>query len=111
MSPQVVVESKLAKLREAVRNQPDSAKAHMQLGTALISTNNLPEAEAELKKAIELEPTYAEAWVNLGGLRLSRWDFDGCVEANQKAIACQPEMVTSSAGGRPCRPPPDSRTS
>lgn len=93
MSPQVVAESKLGVLREAVRSNPDSAKAHMQLGTALISTNNLQEAEAELEKAIEIEPDYAEAWVNLGGLRLSRWDFDGCIEANQKAVACQPEMV------------------
>ena len=93
MSPQIVAESRLAQFRKAVESNPDSAKAHMQLGTALISTNNLREAEAELKKALDIEPTYAEAWVNLGGLRLSRWDFAGCVEANQQALACQPQMV------------------
>ena len=30
--------------------------------------------------------------MNLGGLLLTRWDFEGCVEANSKAVECDPSL-------------------
>ena len=35
--------------------------------------------EADLRRAVELDPDYSEAWVNLAGVLLSRWDFEGAV--------------------------------
>jgi Flp pilus assembly protein TadD len=83
----------LAGLRQAVAAQPESAAAHVRLGTSLAKAGALGEAEAELRRAIELEPGMAEALVNLGGVMLSRWDFRGCVEVNRQAAAKQPAMA------------------
>jgi len=84
--------NRLARLRQAVTENPKSAEAHMKLGTALISTSSISEAEQSLKKAIELKPDYAQAMVNLGGIMLSRFDFSGCVELNRKAAECNPDL-------------------
>lgn len=83
----------LARLREAVVNNPDSPEAQMRLGSALVHTASLNEAEQALRRAVELEPNYAEAWINLGGVLMTRHDFEGCVEANQKAAACRPDLA------------------
>jgi tetratricopeptide (TPR) repeat protein len=51
------------------------------------------EAEQALKRASELDPACVQAWVNLGGVKLARWDFQGCIEANRKALEVNPELV------------------
>jgi tetratricopeptide (TPR) repeat protein len=53
----------------------------------------LKEARSELERAVELDPGYVEAWVNLGGVLMSCWEFDGCVEANQQAADCDPSCM------------------
>jgi tetratricopeptide (TPR) repeat protein len=53
----------------------------------------LGEGQAALERALELDPMSVEAWVNLGGARLARWDFAGCVEANQRALDCRPGLI------------------
>jgi tetratricopeptide (TPR) repeat protein len=42
---------------------------------------------------VEIAPDYAEAWSNLGGLLLERWDFAGCVDVNRKASALRPDLT------------------
>jgi tetratricopeptide (TPR) repeat protein len=86
--------SKIDEYRSAVEKNPESAVAHLKLGTfLLIKKQDAKEAEKEIRKAIEIKPDYAKAWVNLGGLLLATWDFKGCVEANSKAISCDPDLV------------------
>lgn len=85
--------TRVAKLREAVAADPDSARAHYRLGTYLLGLRKNEEAEAELRRAVELDPEFSEAWVNLGGLLFARFDFAGSVEANGKALAIDDELV------------------
>lgn len=82
----------LDKLRQAVAANPNSAETHQKLGTALL-TRSVTEAEKELQQAVQLDPKNVKAWVNLGGVRLTRWDFEGCAQANQRAIECDPDAV------------------
>lgn len=93
MSSEVSRREQLETLRSAVESDPGSARAHMRLGTALHRAGHIKEADAELSRAVELDPDLDEAWVNLGGVRFSNWDFTGCVEANRRAVACRPEGV------------------
>ena len=86
--------SKIEEFRSAIEKNPESAVAHLRLGTfLLLKKQDAKEAEKEIRKAIELKPDYAKAWVHLGGLLLARWDFKGCVEANSQAISYDADLV------------------
>jgi len=85
--------TKLQSLEQRVAKNPDSPSAHLKLGMAFVRQGALDKGEAEIRKALELAPDYAEAWVNLGGVKLTRFDFTGCVEANQKAVDLRPDFI------------------
>jgi cytochrome c-type biogenesis protein CcmH/NrfG len=71
--------ARLERCRQAVEQSPGSAAAHDKHGLALPKIGRLQEAEQANHKAGEIEPTLAEAWVSLGGVRLHSWDFEGCL--------------------------------
>jgi tetratricopeptide (TPR) repeat protein len=77
---------RIARCQKRVEEQPDSAVAHYNLGLAYTKSGRVKLAEEAYRKALELDPTLVEAWVNLGGVLLLRWDFQGCLEANQAAV-------------------------
>ncbi len=79
------------KLRKELASNPESARAHLRLGTLCQRAGHLEEAETTLRRAVELDPDLYEAWGNLGGVLFSRWDFVGSAEANQKAVECRPD--------------------
>ncbi len=54
---------------DVVAKAPHGARAHGNLGFALATRCRIPEAEAELARAIELDPGYLKAAVNLRLLR------------------------------------------
>lgn len=85
--------SHLATLEQKVADRPESAILRAKLGTALLRKGATKRAEAELKKALELDPECVPAMVNLGGIYLNRWDFQSCVEINRKAAECRPDTV------------------
>jgi tetratricopeptide (TPR) repeat protein len=85
--------SRLKERREAVAENPDSARAHLRLGTALMKVGMVGKAEESLRRAVEIDPEYAEAWSNLGGALLSRWDFAGCLDANRRALERKPDLT------------------
>jgi len=76
---------RVARCRAKVEEQPASPAAHYNLGLAYTASGRVKLAEEAYRKALELDSTMVEAWVNLGGVRLLRWDFQGCLEANQEA--------------------------
>jgi tetratricopeptide (TPR) repeat protein len=83
----------IRELRATAEREPDSLNAHLRLGTALAQRNQLPEAEKAILRALEIDPKCAGAYVNLGGIKLTALDFNGCVEANDKAIECDPNLT------------------
>jgi tetratricopeptide (TPR) repeat protein len=73
---------------------PEMAMSHYLYAVALIKQAAHPEqadlAQAELKRAIELDPHFGDAYLQLGILYSQREDFPAAVSALQKAIANTP---------------------
>lgn len=72
---------------------PSTANPHLARGTALLKAGSAREAEHELRRAVELDPRCAGAWVNLGGIHFSRWEWGAAVEANRRAAAADPALA------------------
>lgn len=59
-------------LEEAVRRDPRSSRAHLCLGKALLLVGDLGRAEQEVRKAVELHPTFWDAQLTLALVALKR---------------------------------------
>ncbi len=87
--------SRIARCEEAVAARPDSAVAHFNLGLAYTDRGFVRKAEEQYRRAVELDPTLVQAWVNLGGVRLLQWDFQGTLEATQQAARLDDSSVVA----------------
>jgi superkiller protein 3 len=77
---------RLARCQARVEEAPGSAAAHFNLGLAHTEIGRVDRAAAAYRKALEIDPDLLQAWVNLGGALLLKWDFRGCLEANLEAV-------------------------
>ncbi len=76
------------------------------LGTVLASAGRLQDAETALRRAIELRPDEASAYLNLARVELARGDRAGAIETLRRAAAAAPGDPRVSArlkelGGEP----------
>ncbi|MCG5075535.1 tetratricopeptide repeat protein [Paraburkholderia tagetis] len=105
-----------AAFERAIALRPDFMHAHFNLGTLLASTR--PEttdateatetAETALRRALELDPSFAPAWNRLGRL-LSGQRPDEAETALRRAIALNPELAAAhfNLGNLLCERRPD----
>jgi tetratricopeptide (TPR) repeat protein len=78
--------------RIVARLQPGSVDAHCSLALSLFKTRSgAPEAIAEFKKAIALQPDNAELQNNLGWMLLQNGRADEAIPCFQSALKLQPE--------------------
>ena len=77
-------------LRQIVSSDQKDFQAWTELGTAYFLTKNAGESEKAYLHAMELEPTFTLALLDLGKLRLEQKNFDGAVEVLSKAAALPP---------------------
>ena len=87
------------KLERFVRLQPDNALANYFYAMALWkesgrSTNQqtLNQIETTLTKAINIDPKYAEAYLQLGNLEASRHEYQKAIGFYSKAIEVNPQL-------------------
>ncbi len=70
--------------------QPDAAPGHAALGQALLRLQRLPEAEAALRRALDIDPSLFWAWTHLAMLQYSRGESVAAEASLAKADAIQP---------------------
>jgi tetratricopeptide (TPR) repeat protein len=70
----------------AIASNPDCGSSHYNLAVGYLGQKKYEEAEKELHEAISCSPSLAEAYVQLGGIRLQRGDLEGCLDYNQRAV-------------------------
>ncbi len=83
---------RLERCQQDVEEHPDRASSHYNLGLAYTVSGRVKQAEEAYLKALDIDPTMVQAWVNLGGVRLMRWEFQGCLEANQAAAKLRDDL-------------------
>ncbi|MBW2370879.1 MAG: tetratricopeptide repeat protein [Deltaproteobacteria bacterium] len=84
------IEEHIQQQRVALASNPECGTTSYNLGVALYSQKKVAEAEKAFLDAIECSPSLAEAYVQLGGIRLQRGDLDGCLDWNQRAVKARP---------------------
>ena len=90
--------------QDAVIKSPRSARAHNNLGLALARRGLFPEAEAQYRATLEIDPDHAEAHNNLGLALAAQGRSEEAVEQFEKALAIKPEFVAAlSNWGRELR--------
>jgi tetratricopeptide (TPR) repeat protein len=70
----------------AIASNPDCGNSHYNLAVAYIGQKKYAEAEKELHESISCSPNLAEAYVQLGGIRLQKGDLEGCLDYNKRAV-------------------------
>jgi tetratricopeptide (TPR) repeat protein len=83
----------LERCLKRVEQQPESAAAHFNLGLAYTQRGLADRAEQSYRRALEFDPDLVEAWVNLGGVLMLKWDFKGSLEANREALQRKDDLV------------------
>lgn len=89
-------ETELSSLIAAQEWSPnDRAFLFNKRGVARIALQRREDARADFEAALELQPSFAPAIVNLGNLLLEAADLDGAIAAYERAIACDAEYAVA----------------
>jgi tetratricopeptide (TPR) repeat protein len=83
-------QSKLSIWEDTVAKQPESDRAHYNLGQALADRQRVAEAEVHFQKALEINPKCAEAHNDLGMIFAGRGQIDEAVAEYRKSLEIKP---------------------
>ncbi|HUF18992.1 MAG TPA: hypothetical protein VMS12_13185, partial [Thermoanaerobaculia bacterium] len=75
---------------DALRQNPDSAVLHNELGSLLLHRRFPKDAEREFQRATFSDPKFYPAWYNLALVRLSRNDRSGADQALRRTLDLKP---------------------
>lgn len=75
---------------EALRQNPDSALLHNELGSLLLYKRLPKDAEREFRRATFSDPDFYPAWYNLALVRLARGDRSGADQALRRTLDLKP---------------------
>jgi tetratricopeptide (TPR) repeat protein len=83
-------EAAIAEWKEALKLDPEDAKAHNNLGVLLLRKGRLDEGIAHFQKALEVNPEYSDALNNLGIALLKEGKSEEAIKHLQKAVEVNP---------------------
>ncbi|HET6979199.1 MAG TPA: tetratricopeptide repeat protein [Pyrinomonadaceae bacterium] len=88
------IDKGLARIDQALASFPNNASLHYLKAQAFGIQKNAPSAEAELNKALELDPNYLPAYSSLGALYIRTNQQDRAIGEYRKLIALRPDNAT-----------------
>jgi serine/threonine protein kinase/tetratricopeptide (TPR) repeat protein len=95
LEERVKVDAAIARLREAIRLEPDYADAHFSLGIALVRRENLDEAVVEFNTALAKKPDFAEARINLASALLTAGRLEEAITVYREIVRREPNAASS----------------
>ncbi len=82
-------------LREAVKGEPSSQDAHLELGRALYERKDINGAISETEKVLELNPKQVDALYNMGAIYANLGNAERARSYWSKAVAADPNADSS----------------
>ncbi len=82
--------SELSIWEDTAAKMPGNDRPYFNLGAAMGSRGQFDEAITQYRKALEINPNFAEAYNNLGAALASRGQFDEAIASCRKALAIEP---------------------
>jgi tetratricopeptide (TPR) repeat protein len=79
-----------ALFQQALQALPEAYADHNKRGTWLAKERHFDEAAQQFEAAVAIKPDFAEAWSNLGQVRLEQRDPEGAVHCYEEAIRYGP---------------------
>lgn len=87
------VEAGIDEMGASIKLDPKNARAHLNLGSMYMQTNQELKARSEFEKAVELEPWFPEAHNNLGLILAKDNRLDEAVEHFRRASELNPDYL------------------
>ncbi len=87
------IEQAIEAYETAVKLDPNSAGAWVNLGTILFNSKSWDEAEVHYKRALQVDPSYALAHFNLANLYDEQGYFHKSLKHYQQAVALNPQYA------------------
>ncbi len=78
-------------LREAITRDEGDAGLHCELGFAMLDQQRLPEAAECFHQAVQLNPNYGDAWLNLGATLDRLEQYEAALPPADRAAALMPD--------------------
>ncbi len=85
------------KLRKAIETAP-TAELYDKLGAVLLEGGRADQAVSQFQKAVQLDPKFAPAHVDLGNALASQGRFDDALAELRKAIDADPKLARAYSG-------------
>lgn len=89
-------EQSVSLLKEVVAADPKDFVAWTELGTVYFRQENLTDAEKAYQRALQEQPGFILALINLGKLRVAKKDFEGAIESLDLAVKAQPQSADAN---------------
>ncbi|MDB9510642.1 tetratricopeptide repeat protein [Kamptonema animale CS-326] len=80
-------------LASQILAENSSANDYFQKGVALVQKQDLAGAEAAFRKAIEINPNFAEAYANLGSVLANQDKLEEAISNFEKAVSLKPNVA------------------
>ena len=85
-------EEALHEFREAIKDNPRDAAAHLQIGLIYFYVQKKPkDAVAQIKKALEIDHNMPDAYYNLGYIYAKAGQYDDAIDLYRRTIAISPK--------------------
>src|SRR5262249_47986938 len=77
--------------REMLRDYPNSAEVHNNLGLVLLQSKDSGNAQVEFQEALRLKPDYADAHYNLALAFLQKHDLESGLRELERTVSLNPQ--------------------
>src|SRR6185312_12714736 len=85
-------EPALPYLEEVLQDTPDNSRVVLLVGQIHLEANRIDEADKYIRKALAINPEYADAWSDLGGVFDARKNVAEALKCYEKALSLKPDL-------------------